>query len=94
VCVVPVASLAHAADEARQSLEDKIQQHVEKAKHAAVKEALHRTEDELHKLIAVPAVELLQGFPANLWQQLHTVRSQVGGYDFKEAGNPGAARLQ
>jgi hypothetical protein len=72
-----VAYAVSAADEARQSLEDKIQQHVEKAKHAAVKEALHRTEDELHKLIAVPAVELLQGFPANLWQQLHTVRSQV-----------------
>jgi hypothetical protein len=44
-----------------------------------VKEALRKTEDELHKLIAVPAVELLQGFPTNLWQQLHTVRLQVCG---------------
>lgn len=66
-----------AADEARGSLEAKVQEHIAKAKHAAVKEALRRTEDELHKLIAVPAVELLQSFPANLWQQLHTVRSQV-----------------
>uniref|UniRef100_A0A383VTW4 Protein ROOT HAIR DEFECTIVE 3 homolog n=1 Tax=Tetradesmus obliquus TaxID=3088 RepID=A0A383VTW4_TETOB len=74
---VAVAGTELSADEARGSLEAKVQEHIEKAKHAAVKEALRRTEDELHKLIAVPAVELLQSFPANLWQQLHTVRSQA-----------------
>ncbi|KAF6265964.1 RHD3/Sey1 [Scenedesmus sp. NREL 46B-D3] len=74
---VAVAGTELSADEARASLEARIQEHIEKAKHAAVKEALRKTEDELHKLIAVPAVELLQGFPANLWQQLHTVRLQA-----------------
>jgi hypothetical protein len=75
-----------AADEARASLEAKVQEHIEKAKHAAVKEALRKTEDELHKLIAVPAVELLQSFPAHLWQQLHTVRLQVGGLSWQAEG--------
>jgi len=62
---------------ARQDLAAAIQDHIDKAKHALLKEALHSTEVTLSKLIAVPGVELLATFPANLWQQLHSVRQQV-----------------
>eukprot|EP00775_Hariotina_reticulata_P006126 gene6126-6365_t len=64
-------------DQARHDLSSAIQEHIDKAKHALLKEALHSTEVTLSKLIAVPGVELLATFPANLWQQLHSVRQQA-----------------
>ncbi|KAF8071092.1 RHD3 [Scenedesmus sp. PABB004] len=65
------------ADEARASLAASIAEHVDKAKHAALKEALAARELTLTRLVAVPAVELLASFPPNLWQQLHAVRKQA-----------------
>lgn len=65
------------ANEAREALAAQTQEHIDRAKQACLKEALHSTEATLTKLIAVPAVELLQTFPQNLWQQLHTVHKQV-----------------
>jgi hypothetical protein len=59
-------------------LKSRIAEAVATAKASALADALACTESTLAKLIAVPAVELLQAFPANLWQQLHTVRKQVG----------------
>eukprot|EP00878_Enallax_costatus_P007274 GHUV01007620.1.p1 GENE.GHUV01007620.1~~GHUV01007620.1.p1 ORF type:complete len:669 (+),score=286.68 GHUV01007620.1:963-2969(+) len=65
------------ADEARDKLAVELHEHIERCKHLATKEALHAIEGELTKIIAVPAVELLQTFPQNLWSKLDSVRKQA-----------------
>lgn len=54
-----------------------IHDHVAQAKQERLQQALEHTEAILNKLITVPALELLQTFPANLWQQLRTAQQQV-----------------
>jgi hypothetical protein len=66
-----------AVDEARQHLADQIVKHTHKAKKIRVDEAVASTEVTLSKIIAVNAVELLSNFPADLWKQLHSARTQV-----------------
>jgi hypothetical protein len=66
-----------AVDEARQHLADQIVKHTHKAKKVRVDEAVASTEVTLSKIIAVNAVELLSNFPADLWKQLHSARTQV-----------------
>lgn len=74
LCCCPFGA---AAADVHEGLASQIHEHIDKAKHAALKEALHSTEGMLTKVIAVPAVELLQNFPPTLWQQLHAVVKQV-----------------
>lgn len=76
---VGVGVCVAAADEARQHLAEQILKHTHKAKKVRVDEAVAATEVTLSKIIAVNAVELLSSFPPDLWKQLHSARTQVGG---------------
>ncbi len=70
-------SLSIAAVNAREALAAQIDARIAALKHARLKEATQAAEKALATAITLPAVELLQTCPNNLWPRLHTAKRKA-----------------